>query len=91
MLASPILLGELPFGWNTNAAATVMQADRWDARSALKQAASPQGWQDLVAASVLVHANQDTLAACQQAADNDGKKRSTAYDRRNKMPPLRGK
>jgi hypothetical protein len=75
LFASPVLLGELPFGWNTNAAATVMQADRWDAGSALMQAASPQGWQDLVAASVLVHANQDTLAACQQAADNDGKDR----------------
>jgi hypothetical protein len=72
MLASPVLLGELPFGWNTNAAATVMQTDRWDAASALMQAASPQGWQNLVAASVLVRANQDALAACQQAADNTG-------------------
>jgi hypothetical protein len=34
LFASPVLLGELPFGWNTNAAATVMQADRWDAGSA---------------------------------------------------------
>jgi hypothetical protein len=73
MLASPVLLGELPFGWNTNAAATVMQADRWDAGSALMQAASPQGWQDLVAASDLVQANQDAIAACQQAARNQGK------------------
>ncbi|OYV54553.1 MAG: hypothetical protein B7Z71_13590, partial [Acidocella sp. 21-58-7] len=73
MFASPVLLGELPFGWNTNAAATVMQADRWDAGRALMQAASPQGWQDLVAASALVRANQDTIAACQQAAENAGK------------------
>jgi hypothetical protein len=51
LFASPVLLGELPFGWNTNAAATVMEADRWDAGSALMQAASPQGWHDLVAAS----------------------------------------
>jgi hypothetical protein len=71
LFASPVLLGELPFGWNTNAAATVMQADnRWDAGSALMQAASPQGWQDLVAASTLVRANQEALAACQQEAQN---------------------
>lgn len=73
MLASPILLGELPFGWNTNAAATVMQADRWDGGAALMQAASPQGWQDLVAASTLVRANQKALAACQQATEDSGK------------------
>jgi hypothetical protein len=73
LFASPVLLGELPFGWNTNAAATVMQADRWDAGSALMQAASPQGWQNLVAASALVRANQDKVAACQQAAENEGK------------------
>jgi hypothetical protein len=74
LFASPVLLGELPFGWNTNAAATVMQADnRWDAGSALMQAASPQGWQNLVAASDLVHANQDAIAACQQVARNQGK------------------
>jgi hypothetical protein len=73
LFASPVLLGELPFGWNTNAAATVMQADRWDAGSALMQAASPQGWQDLVAASTLLQANQATLRACQQAAENESK------------------
>jgi hypothetical protein len=73
LFASPVLLGELPFGWNTNAAATVMQADRWDAGSALMQTASPQGWQDLVSASNLVRANQDALAACQQEAENAGK------------------
>jgi hypothetical protein len=73
LFASPVLLGELPFGWNTNAAATVMQADRWDAGSALMQAASPLGWQNLVAASDLVRANQDAIASCQKAANNDGK------------------
>jgi hypothetical protein len=72
LFASPVLLGELPFGWNTNAAATVMQADRWDAGSALMQAASPQGWQDLVASSALLRANQDAIAACQQEAQNKG-------------------
>jgi hypothetical protein len=72
LLASPILLGELPLGWNTNAAATVMQADRWDAGSALMQAASPQGWQDVVAASALVRANQATVAACRAAAAKEG-------------------
>jgi hypothetical protein len=80
MLASPVLLGELPFGWNTNVAATVMQADRWDAGSALMQAASPQGWQNLVAASALVRANQDALAACQQIANNEGKNHRCTID-----------
>jgi hypothetical protein len=50
-----------------------MQADRWDAGSALMQAASPQGWQDLVAASTLVRANQATLRACHQVAENESK------------------
>jgi hypothetical protein len=50
-----------------------MQADRWDAGSALMQAASPLGWQNLVAASDLVRANQDAIASCQKAANNDGK------------------
>jgi hypothetical protein len=80
LLASPVLLGELPFGWNTNAAATVMHADRWDAGSALMQAASPQGWQDVVAASALVQANQDALAACQQIANNEGKNHRCTID-----------
>jgi hypothetical protein len=53
-----------------------MQADnRWDAGSALTQAASPLGWHDLVAASTLVRANQDTVVDCQQVANNDGRDR----------------
>ena len=35
LLASPVLLGELPFGWNTDAAAAVMHNDGWDAGGAL--------------------------------------------------------
>jgi hypothetical protein len=80
LLGSPVLLGELPFGWNTNAAATVMQADRWDAGSALMQAASPQDWQDLVAASALVRANQAVIIACEQAANDDGKNHRCTID-----------
>ncbi|HUN00895.1 MAG TPA: DUF6118 family protein [Halothiobacillus sp.] len=73
VFASPVLLWELPFGWNTNAAATVMQAERWDAGSALMRVASPQGWQDLVAASALVRTNHDELDACYQATAKTGK------------------
>jgi hypothetical protein len=80
LFASPVLLGELPFGWNTNAAATVMQADRWDAGSALMQAASPQGWRAMVAASALVRANQAAITACQQAANDDGKNHRCTID-----------
>jgi hypothetical protein len=57
-----------------------MQADRWDAGSALMQAASPQGWQDLVAASALVRANQTIITACQQAAYSDGKNHRCTID-----------
>lgn len=73
LLASPVLLSELPFGLNARAAAAVMRADRWDAGSALMQADSPQGWLDLAAASGLVRANQEAIVACRQMAENEGK------------------
>lgn len=50
-----------------------MQANRWEAGSALMRAASAQGWQDLVAASTLARENQGEIAACQQAANNNRK------------------
>jgi len=73
LLAAPVLLGELPFGWNTNAAATVMQSDRWDAGIALMRAASPASWQQMASASSLVQANKTVIDACYQEAAKAGR------------------
>jgi hypothetical protein len=68
LFASPVLLGKLPFGWNTNAAATVMQADRWDAGLGLLHAASPAGEQQAAFGFNLVKVNQQALADCVETA-----------------------
>ncbi|WP_234732162.1 DUF6118 family protein [Acidocella facilis] len=73
LLASPVVLGELPFGWNLSAAATVMKADRWDAGWALLRAADPGDAGDAAAGYNLVQSNQAALVACQQAAAKEGK------------------
>ena len=73
LFSSPILLQKIPFGWNTRAAATVMNNDRWDAGMALMQIANPAGWQNVVDAWNLVRANQAALAACQEVAAKAGK------------------
>jgi hypothetical protein len=69
LFASPVLLGELPFGWNTNAAATVMQADnRWDAGWTMLRAVNPEDASDAAYGFNLVQANQTILANCQTTA-----------------------
>ncbi|HQT65525.1 MAG: hypothetical protein B7Z71_06650 [Acidocella sp. 21-58-7] len=73
LLVSPVLLSELPFGWNTNAAATVMKADRWDAGWFLLGAADPAGKQDAAVGFNLVQVNRAALATCQQAAAREGR------------------
>jgi hypothetical protein len=73
LLASPFVLGELPFGWNLSAAATVMKADRWDAGWALLRAADPGGAGSAVAGYNLVQANRDALVSCQQEVAREGK------------------
>jgi hypothetical protein len=69
LFASPVLLGELPFGWNTNAAATVMKTDRWDAGWALMEASDPTSWEKAVAGFNLVTDNQAVLTPCWAAAN----------------------
>jgi hypothetical protein len=73
LLASPVLPGELPLGWNLSAAATVMKADRWDAGWALLRAADPGDAGDAAAGYNLVQANQAVLSACLHVASKEGK------------------
>ncbi len=73
LLASPVVLGELPFGWNLSAAATVMKADRWDAGWALLRAANPGDAGDAAAGYNLVQSNRAALVACQLGAAKEGK------------------
>ncbi len=73
LLASPVVLGELPFGWNLSAAATVMKAGRWDAGWALLRAGDPGDAGDAAAGYNLVQTNQAALSACQHEAAKEGK------------------
>jgi hypothetical protein len=73
VLASPVVLGELPFGWNLSAAATVMKANRWDAGWALLRAGNPADAGDAAAGYNLVQSNRAALIACQQEAARGGK------------------
>ncbi|MBZ5763848.1 DUF6118 family protein [Rhizobium sp. VS19-DR104.2] len=58
----------LPGSIDKAIAATVMNADRWDAGIALMQSASPEGWRGIADASALVRANQQALTTCAEAA-----------------------
>jgi hypothetical protein len=73
LLGAPVWLAELPFGWNTGAAAIVMRNDRWDAGLGLIQAVDPAGEQDAAFGLNLVRANHDALTACYDAAVKAGK------------------
>jgi hypothetical protein len=73
LVGSPVLLGELPFGLNTRAAAVTMQTDRWHAGWALMHAADPVRWEKAVAGFNLVAGNQATLTACWTAANTEDK------------------
>jgi hypothetical protein len=53
---------------NTRIAALVMREGRWDAGTALMQAASPSGWGRLVDSADVVRLNDDALRACRAAA-----------------------
>ena len=58
----------LPFGWDGHVAAFIMQADRWDAGTALMQAHHPEAWRDLDVCCGAAEAQQAALAACREAA-----------------------
>ena len=58
----------LPGSVDMAVAATIMNADRWNAGIALMQSGSPAGWRGLADASNLVRANTDVLTRCAEAA-----------------------
>jgi hypothetical protein len=68
LLISPIFARVLPFGWDGQIAAFIMNADRWNAGAALMQAQSPEAWHDLESAAQLLTPNKAALAACREAA-----------------------
>ena len=78
LIVSPYLASALPFGWSDSVAATVMDADEWNAGAALMQAAHPNRWNGLVAPFNLINgdaANAKAVAACQAAVAKTGKPR----------------
>jgi Family of unknown function (DUF6118) len=68
LLISPVFAHVLPFGWDGHVAAFILNADRWDAGSALMKAQSPQAWRALMDAGKLSTANSEALGACREAA-----------------------
>jgi hypothetical protein len=68
LLISPMFVRVLPFGWDGHVAAFIMNADRWDAGSALMKAQSPEAWDVLMAAGKLTADNSAALGACRDAA-----------------------
>jgi hypothetical protein len=68
LLISPMFARLLPFGWDGQVAAFIMNADRWDAGSALMKAQSPEAWDVLMAAGKLTADNSAALVACREVA-----------------------
>ena len=68
VLISPMLARVLPFGWDGQVAALMMNADRWGAGTALMQTGNPEAWHGLMDDFNLVKSNQEALAACHAAA-----------------------
>jgi hypothetical protein len=68
LLISPMFARVLPFGWDGQVAAFIMNADRWDAGSALMKAQSPEAWNVLMAAGKLTADNSAALGACREVA-----------------------
>jgi uncharacterized protein DUF6118 len=68
LLISPMFARLLPFGWDGQVAAFIMNADRWEAGSALMKAQSPDAWNVLMAAGKLTADNSAALGACRDAA-----------------------
>lgn len=68
LMLAPMFARLLPFGWDGYVAATIMNADRWGAGSALMQAGNPEAWHGLMKNFNLVRSNQEALASCRDAA-----------------------
>ena len=57
-----------PFGIPASVAATIMNANEWDAGMALMKGANPDEWALFAADGNLVSANRDTVAECLASA-----------------------
>jgi len=68
VVISPMCARALPFGWDGQVAAFIMNGDRWGAGSALMQAQNPDAWNVLMAAGKLTADNSASLGACCDAA-----------------------
>jgi hypothetical protein len=68
LLISPMFARVLPFGWDGQVAAFIMNGDRWSAGSALMQEQNPEAWNVLMAAGKLTADNSAALEACREAA-----------------------
>jgi Family of unknown function (DUF6118) len=84
---SPALLGWLPFGWNTDAAAQVMQHNHWDAGRDLLRTIDPAAAQEAADGFNLVQANQAALSACREAVDKAGKRPTMHHHRAEAIGP----
>ena len=68
LLISPMFARVLPFGWDGQIAAFIMNAGRWDAGSALMKAQSPEAWDVLMASGKLTADNSAALGTCRETA-----------------------
>ena len=68
LLISPMFARVLPFGWDGHIAAFIMNADRWNAGTALMEAGNPEAWRTFRSDFELVKDNQEAIAACRNAA-----------------------
>jgi hypothetical protein len=68
LLVSPMFARVLPFGWDGQIAAFIMNGDRWSAGTSLMQAGNPEAWRGLMDDFNLVKSNQPALSVCYEAA-----------------------
>lgn len=69
----PFLIRAFPFGIPAGIAATIMNANEWDAGIALMKSTNPDGWGQLTSDANLVSANRDKITACRAAATKSKK------------------
>ncbi len=72
-MSFPFVIRAFPFGIPAGMAATIMNADEWNAGIALMKSSSPDGWAQLAADADLVRANKERIAACREAATKSKK------------------
>jgi hypothetical protein len=68
LIGSPFMASHLPFGWNQDIAAIVMNANRWDAGQQLMRKSDPASWNRMVADWTLLtdnKTNAKAIAVCE--------------------------